>query len=79
MKTKDNFHKLIDNIQDEEALKAYYELIQRLNKQETGDLWNTLTSKEKEELLLSYDESFYPENLISHSLVKEQHKKWLKK
>ena len=79
MKTKENFHKLIDKIDDEKALKAYYELIQRLNKNHTGDLWNSLNENEKKELLLSYNESFYPENSINHSLVKEQHKKWLKK
>ena len=74
MKTKENFHKLIDKIEDEEILKAYYELIQRLNKSQTGGLWNSLNKSEKEELLLSFDESFYPENLVSHSLVKVQHR-----
>jgi hypothetical protein len=79
MNTKVNFHKLIDAIDDEDSLKAYYELIQRLNKNQTGSLWSNLTKSEKEELLIAFEESKYSNNLISHSVVKEQHKKWLKK
>ena len=73
MKTKDDFHKLIDKIVDEKALKGYFQLIQRLNKNQTGELWNSLNSKEKDELLLSYEESFDPNNLINHNQVKDQH------
>lgn len=79
MRTKDEFHKLIDNIEDEEILKGYFKLIQRLNKNQTGELWNSLNSNEKEELLMSYDESFDPNNLIAHDHVKKRHDKWLKK
>lgn len=78
MRTREQFHKLIDDIKDEESLKSYYSLIQRLQKSQTGNLWNRLTDLEKEELLISYDESFDSNNLISHDQVKEQHKKWLK-
>jgi len=73
MSSKDDFHKLIDKIEDEEALKGYFNLIQRLNKNQTGEFWNSLSSDEKEELLLSYDESLDPNNLISHDQVKNQH------
>lgn len=79
MKTKEEFHKLIDKIEDEEVLKGYFELILRLNNNQTGELWNGLSAKEKEELLLSYTESFDPNNLISHNEVKKQHTKWLGK
>lgn len=79
MKTKEEFHKLIDKIEDEEVLKGYFELILRLNNNQTGDLWNRLSTEEKEELLLSYTESFDPNNLISHDEVKKQHAKWLGK
>jgi len=72
MTTKNNFHKLIDTIEDEEALKGYFNLIQRLNKNQTGELWNSLNPDEKEELLLSYEESFDPNNVISHDQVKNQ-------
>jgi hypothetical protein len=79
MKTKEAFHKLIDKIEDEEVLKGYFKLIQRLNSNQTGELWDSLSKEEKEELILSYEESFDPNNLISHEQVKKQHDKWLGK
>ena len=79
MKTKEEFHKLIDTIEDEQVLKGYYELIQKLNNQESGKLWEGLTEEQKNELIISYEESNDPENLISHDHVKNQHDKWLKK
>lgn len=79
MRTKEDFHKLIDKIEDEAVLKGYFNLIQRLNNNQTGELWNTLSTEEKDELLLSYEESSNPNNLISHDDVKKQHTKWLGK
>ncbi len=79
MKTKAAFHELIDNIEDEEILKGYFKLIQKLNSHQTGQLWNSLNEEEKNELLLSYEESLNQNNLISHEDVKVQHDKWLRK
>ena len=79
MRTKVAFHKLIDTIDNEQILKDYFELIQRLNSNQTGKLWDPLTSEEKEKLMLSYEESFDAKNLFSHEDVKGQHDKWLKK
>lgn len=79
MRTRDDFHKLIDGIEDEQVLKSYYMLIQRLNYNQTGELWNKLSVEEKAELLLSYEESFDHKNLLTHNQVQEQHEKWLKK
>ncbi len=79
VRTKEAFHKLIDKIEDEETLKGYFELIQRLNNSQTGRLWDSLSSEEKDELLLSFEESFDPNQLISHEEVQGQHDKWLRK
>ncbi|MBY0433166.1 MAG: hypothetical protein K2U26_03560 [Cyclobacteriaceae bacterium] len=79
MRTKDDFHNLIDKIEDEEVLKGYFKLIQRLNNNQTGELLDGLSPEEKNELLLSYEESFDSNNLISHEEVKKQHDKWLRK
>lgn len=78
MNIKEDFHHLIDTIDDEQLLKDYYKLIQRLNTDQTGSLWNNLNETEKQELLSAYDESFDENNLISHEQVKQQHEKWLK-
>ena len=79
MRTKEEFHKLIDNIEDEQLLVAYFQLIKKLNLNEVGKLWEGLTSEEKDELLLSYEESNQLQNLVSHVEVKKKFQKWLKK
>jgi len=78
MKIKDDFHHLIDTIEDEQLLKDYYQLIQNMNNNSDGALWSALSEEQKEELLLSYDETFDEKNLLSHQQVKLQHEKWLK-
>jgi len=77
MSIKEDFHHLIDTIEDEQVLNGYYQLI-KSNTGEYGQLWNNLTEEQKAELLIAYDESFDPQNLISHEDVKKQHEKWLK-
>jgi hypothetical protein len=77
MKVKEKFHELIDTINDEEMLKAYYNLIAQLNIQESGELYRQLTDVQKDELNLAYNESFVSSNLISHKEVKAHHEKWM--
>lgn len=79
MKTKEAFHRLIDNIEDEGLLNEYYNLISRLTNCKEGELWNSLTPEQKEEQMLSYEESKDPKNLISHEEVVGQFSKWLEK
>ena len=76
MKIKDDFHHLIDSIEDEQLLRRYYQLIQKINDDQNGHLWNTLNEYEKNELLIAYEESFDSNNLLSHEQVKQQHEKW---
>lgn len=79
MNTITDFHNLIDKIGDTETLKGYFKLISILNENQTGKIWENLNSEEKEELLVSYDESLNPKNLINHEEVKKSHEKWLKR
>lgn len=79
MRTREAFHKSIDKIENEEIVKDYSELSSALIINQTGRLWDALSSEEKGELLLSYEESFDSKNLISHEEVKGQHDKWLRK
>jgi hypothetical protein len=78
MKIKDDFHHLIDSIEDEQLLERCYQLIQKINDDQNGHLWNSLTEEEKKNLLVAYEESFDSNNLLSHEGVKQQHEKWLK-
>jgi hypothetical protein len=77
MNTKEKLHILVDQIQDEKLLKAYLDLLENRAKEVVGKLWNTLSNQEKEELLLSYEESFDDDNLIDNKEVKGKFKKWL--
>ena len=77
MTTKENLYKLIDNINDEEVLKSYLSIFQKLLYSENGEIYKSLTKDEKQELLLSYNESFDENNLIHHNIIKDRYKKWL--
>lgn len=77
MSIKDDFHHLIDTIEDEQVLNGFFQLI-KANTGEYGQLWSGLTEEQKKELLIAYDESFDTQNLISHDEVKKQHERWLK-
>jgi len=74
---KQNFHNLIDSIDNENLLINFYDLIKKRSSAKEGQLWNKLTDQEQKELLLSLEESKNPENLISHEEMKMKHKKWL--
>lgn len=77
MNTKEKFHRFIDTIEDEDKLKGYLRFVKLMNRQESGALWNSLNAAKQEALLMAYDESFDPGNLIHFDEVKKQHAKWL--
>jgi len=77
LELKKDFHNLIDSLDNEVLLSNFYALIKRRISVKEGKLWKGLTNKEQEELILAFEESKKPENLISHKEMKEMHKKWL--
>lgn len=76
---KSDFHRLIDRIDNEELLNAFYQLLEKRSEQQTGKLWDSLTEEEKNELLLSYEESQDENNWINGDQIKQKHAQWLKK
>ncbi len=72
LELKKNFHKLIDSIDNKDLLLNFYELITKRISDKDGKLWNNLTKKDKEELLLAFEESNNPDNLISHDEMKKK-------
>ncbi len=60
---------------NERLLQDFYDLFLRRSQNAEGTLWNNLTTKEQEELLLSEEESNYKANLISHQEMKKKHHK----
>ncbi|MGI8893454.1 MAG: hypothetical protein ACR2GN_08330 [Bacteroidia bacterium] len=75
MSTKEKLHKLIDQIEDEKLLEGYLALLKQRAKEHKGKLWNSLSKEEKDELIISYEESFEEKNLISNDDVKKVYKK----
>ena len=77
--TRKEFHHLIDSISDHEMLSKLFDVVARSISQTEGQLWNTLSDKEKQEVLNSYYESLSGDNLIPHEEMIARYKKWLKK
>jgi len=74
---KSNFHTLIDAINDESILTKFYELLSRAKDHKQGELWNSISQKEQDELTFIEKESSDTANLISNSDMQQKHKKWL--
>ncbi|MCX6249746.1 MAG: hypothetical protein NTX61_03245 [Bacteroidetes bacterium] len=74
---KNNFHHLIDSIDNENLLKEFYELMLRKRTSKDGRLWAMLSKDEIEELLAANEESENSENLIPHEKMKKRYSKWL--
>ncbi|MCX6233109.1 MAG: hypothetical protein NT175_00070 [Bacteroidetes bacterium] len=74
---KNNFHHLIDSIDNEQFLMKFYDLMKSRTASKEGHLWSRLTKEEQEELLSAFNESERDENLISHAEIVKKHKKWL--
>ena len=72
---KSNFHKLIDNINNDNVLSKFYEILSNAKESKEGLIWSRLSPDEQQELILIEKESHYSENLISHSVMIKKHKK----
>ena len=70
---RNNFHNLIDNLNDAELLKNFYE---GLSNCANKTLLTELSEESKKEIMLAYEESEDENNLIPHEVVKEKHMKW---
>ncbi len=77
LELKNNFHHLIDSIENKNLLQEFYELMLRKKASKDGRLWAMLSKDEIEELLLANEESENSDNLISHEEMKEKYSKWL--
>ena len=74
---RSNFHKLIDEIDNERLLMKFYDLLIKSSDQKEGELWNQLSNEQKNEVLIAESESHYQKNLIDHETQNAKHKKWL--
>ena len=74
---KSNFHRLIDEINNDAVLNQFYEILMSTKDREEGMLWKALSMTEQSELLDTEADSHNEDNLISHDQMKEKNRKWL--
>lgn len=72
-----SFHKLIDDIENEELLMKFYDLLIKSSDQKEGELWSQLSDEQKNQILIAESETHYQKNLIDHETQKAKHKRWL--
>ena len=73
---KSGIHSFIDQIDNIELLKDYYNELKGLIKDKKILMWDSLSEGQKREVLLSYDESEQDENLIDNDEVMKKYEKW---
>ena len=74
---RNNLHELIDKIENNDLLEAFYSFLLEKTKPGGGRLWPKLTKEQRDEILKAYEESEDEQNLIDHKTVSQKHKKWL--
>lgn len=77
LELRNNFHRLIDNMNNDSILSKFYLIMSRVYQEKDGKLWARLTPEEQEELIRADIESDNPANLLPHSEIQKKHKKWL--
>jgi len=66
---KANIHSIVDGIQSEQLLHTIYDFLKIRGKSQPGQLWASLTEQQKQEVLLSYDESENEKYLIESEKI----------
>jgi hypothetical protein len=61
---KSSIHKIVDEIESEYLLKSIYEFLKTKETSDSGRAWDNLTEEQRQEILLSYEESEDENNLI---------------
>ncbi len=73
---KTGIHSFIDKIDNVELLKEYYIEMGKILQSGKSSIWDSLSAEQKEEVLLSYEES-EEESLIDENVVMEKFRKWI--
>jgi len=72
-----HFHQLIDRINNDAVLNAFYKLMSKFQDSKDGRLWSRLSKDEQEELMVAEMESHDTGNLLSEEAMKKKHSKRL--
>lgn len=61
---RSNIHKIVDRIQNEQLLQTIYDFLKVREENKPGAIWESLTTEQKQEVLLAYEESENEVNLV---------------
>ncbi|AFL85603.1 hypothetical protein Belba_3086 [Belliella baltica DSM 15883] len=70
---KSDLHKILDRIDNEQLLKTIYDFLKQRENAKDGQIWESLSAEQKEEVLLSYEESQDDKNLINWESIKKKY------
>ena len=73
-KLKSNIHQIVDRIQSEQLLETIYDFLKTRETTEPGEIWKSLTDEQKNEVLLSFEESEDEKNLVDIDEVIKRNK-----
>ncbi len=76
---KEKLHELIDKIEDINELEKYYSILNNIQPNNYGKLYDKLSEVQKKDLEVSYQQSLSKEKLIPHEIVMKKYEKWLSK
>ena len=63
LELKSNIHKTVESIQNEELLQTVYDFLKSKQMNKSGEMWNSLTEEQKNEVRITYEESEDENNL----------------
>jgi len=63
LELKSSIHKTVESIQNEELLQTVYDFLKSRQMNKSGEMWNSLTEEQKNEVRITYEESEDENNL----------------
>jgi hypothetical protein len=70
---------ILSQTHDETVLLKLYKMMKEVFESSQTDWWDDLPIEQQVRLKKSIEESYDPENLIDHEVMKKKHAKWLRK
>ncbi len=74
---KNNFHQLIDNLNDIQVLETLYKLVSSFQREQATDILDDLTLPQQQRLQQSLQQSENLASLHTHDNVKHEIQQWL--
>lgn len=70
---KSDLLRILSKTEDEQLLRAIYDFVKQGENREVGQIWKTLSDKQKKEVYASYEESQHDKNLTPWEDIKKRY------